>query len=50
MEDASWFAVRPSGSEPKIKFYYYVKTNSKKESSRKLSMLKKSVESVTRIK
>lgn len=50
MEDGSWFAVRPSGSEPKIKFYYYVKTNSKKESSRKLSMLKKSVESVTRIK
>lgn len=23
MEDGSWFAARPSGTEPKIKFYYY---------------------------
>ncbi len=23
MEDGSWFAMRPSGTEPKIKFYYY---------------------------
>ena len=22
-EDGSWMAVRPSGTEPKIKFYYY---------------------------
>ena len=21
--DGSWFAMRPSGTEPKIKFYYY---------------------------
>ena len=25
MTDGSWFAVRPSGTEPKIKFYYYTK-------------------------
>ena len=23
LEDGSWFAVRPSGTEPKIKFYFY---------------------------
>ena len=23
MEDGSWFAMRPSGTEPKIKFYFY---------------------------
>lgn len=25
LEDGSWFAVRPSGTEPKIKFYFYSK-------------------------
>ncbi len=24
-EDGSWLAVRPSGTEPKIKFYYCIK-------------------------
>ena len=25
LEDGSWFAIRPSGTEPKIKFYFYTK-------------------------
>ncbi len=25
LSDGSWFAMRPSGTEPKIKFYYYTK-------------------------
>ena len=25
LENGSWFAVRPSGTEPKIKFYFYTK-------------------------
>ena len=23
LENGSWFAIRPSGTEPKIKFYFY---------------------------
>ena len=26
-EDGSWFAVRPSGTEPKIKIYYSIKAS-----------------------
>jgi phosphoglucomutase len=28
LEDESWFCVRPSGTEPKVKFYFGVKDNS----------------------
>ena len=28
LENGSWFAVRPSGTEPKIKFYFYSKQDS----------------------
>ncbi len=28
LEDGSWFAIRPSGTEPKIKFYFYTKQSS----------------------
>ena len=31
LNDGSWFAVRPSGTEPKIKFYFYSKASSRKE-------------------
>ena len=31
LENGSWFAVRPSGTEPKIKFYFYSKQDSAKE-------------------
>ncbi len=31
LENGSWFAVRPSGTEPKIKFYFYTKQASKAE-------------------
>lgn len=35
LEDGSWIAVRPSGTEPKCKFYYCVKGNSKQEAKDK---------------
>ena len=31
LDNDSWFAVRPSGTEPKIKFYFYTKQNSHEE-------------------
>ena len=31
LEDGSWFAIRPSGTEPKIKFYFYTKQDSKQK-------------------
>lgn len=35
LEDGSWIAARPSGTEPKIKFYYCIKGNSKEDAHAK---------------
>ncbi|MFG6147956.1 phospho-sugar mutase [Halobacillus sp. B23F22_1] len=43
LENDSWFCLRPSGTEPKIKFYYGVKTSSGEESRRLLDSVKQSV-------
>lgn len=40
LEDGSWFALRPSGTEPKIKLYIYSKSNSKKDSEEKVKKIK----------
>ena len=40
LENSSWCCVRPSGTEPKIKFYYGVCTNSNDTSDEKLQALK----------
>ncbi|SKC79083.1 phospho-sugar mutase [Maledivibacter halophilus] len=39
LEDDSWFAVRPSGTEPKIKIYFSVVSRDEKKSIEKLNML-----------
>lgn len=36
LKDGSWIAVRPSGTEPKIKIYYSIKGNNKEEAENKL--------------
>lgn len=39
-EDGSWYAVRPSGTEPKIKIYIYSNGKSIQESDNKLEVMK----------
>ncbi len=43
LEDNAWCCVRPSGTEPKIKFYFGVKGTSLEDSQQKLDMLSKSM-------
>ncbi|MFC7321842.1 phospho-sugar mutase [Halobacillus campisalis] len=43
LENDSWFCLRPSGTEPKIKFYYGVKTSSKEDSQNLIKSLKETV-------
>ena len=44
MDNDCWFAVRPSGTEPKIKFYLGVKASTKELSEYLLDNLYKSIE------
>lgn len=43
LDNDTWFCVRPSGTEPKIKIYFGVKGNSIKDSDEKIINLKDSV-------
>lgn len=39
LEDGSWFCLRPSGTEPKVKFYFAVKGISLEDSEKRLAAL-----------
>ncbi|MCY8595257.1 phospho-sugar mutase, partial [Bacillus haynesii] len=39
LEDGSWFCLRPSGTEPKVKFYFAVKGQTNKDSEALLNQL-----------
>ena len=41
LSENAWCCVRPSGTEPKIKYYFGVKGNSLKDSEERLGRLKK---------
>lgn len=42
----SWIAIRPSGTEPKIKFYYCITASKKKDAEDKFHNLKKRIETL----
>ena len=44
LEDGSWIAVRPSGTEPKIKFYMGVKATTQEEAQEKLVKFQKDLD------
>ena len=46
LADDMWFAIRPSGTEPKIKFYFAVKGASERESEQLLKELEEAVMTV----
>lgn len=49
-DDGSWYALRPSGTEPKIKIYIYSKGESEKDSKKKLDLIEKSTkEKINRV-
>ena len=48
LSDNSWFAVRPSGTEPKIKLYIGVKGSSEQEANEQLAELSSEVEKLVR--
>ncbi|MGN2620594.1 phosphoglucomutase [Bacillus stercoris] len=43
LEDGSWFCLRPSGTEPKVKFYFAVKGSSLEDSEKRLAALSEDV-------
>ena len=44
LEDGTWFAMRPSGTEPKIKFYYYSAAEDGETSRSKVEEMKTAVD------
>ena len=46
LENNSWACVRPSGTEPKIKFYMGVKGNSDADADEKLAKLKEAMQAI----
>ncbi len=46
LEDKAWLCVRPSGTEPKIKFYMGVKADSEKAAAEKVEAMEKAVDDI----
>ena len=44
--DGTWFAMRPSGTEPKIKFYYYAVSDNEETSKERVASIRREVDSM----
>ncbi len=47
LEENGWIAIRPSGTEPKIKFYIGVKGDSAKDAEKKIEMYEATIKEMT---
>lgn len=43
LADGSWIAIRPSGTEPKCKFYYCIKGASAQDAEAKTEIMQKAI-------
>ena len=43
MTNGDWFAMRPSGTEPKLKFYFYTKADRRQEAEKRVDSLQQEV-------
>lgn len=50
LEDRSWFCIRPSGTEPKLKIYYSVIGESMENADARMERLKETVEALIEVK
>ncbi len=50
LEENGWIAIRPSGTEPKIKFYIGVKGNSSEDAAEKVAAYEAIIKNDRRIK
>lgn len=49
LEDGTWFCIRPSGTEPKLKIYIGVKAETNELASNKLHAVKKEVQAIVEV-
>lgn len=49
LDDGSWFAVRPSGTEPKIKIYYSIQDISRSQAQERLAAIKAAIKENTNL-
>ena len=50
LEGKSWFCIRPSGTEPKLKIYYSVIGNDWEDAGERMARLRAGVEAIVKVR